>query len=141
MSGYKRSDVEKYLPTLFNEELRTHGFREERKLTLKADEDKYRNAMPPELRKAASNPAHAGSHNASCADMQRAWELADLTLRQQQVLIMRYGLRWELDDCADYFDNAKQSCHESEEAGIDNILAFLNTGQSRTRSSRIPVRR
>lgn len=121
MSGYDEREVERYLPTLWDEELRIKGLPNPQ-------------APDPSMPKGYKNPAHANTHLAVCADLQRAWGLADMTLRERQVLLMRYGLMWEQQDCADYFGNSQQAISYSEAAGIAKLVAFLNSGQSRTRN-------
>lgn len=81
----------------------------------------------PEMPKGpAPDPSHAGDHMAHCADIDRAFRLANLTLRQKQILLLRYGMNWEQKDVAEHFGNTKQSVSESEAAAIKNISTFLN---------------
>lgn len=150
MADYDEREVERLLPTLWNEALRLDGMAEPVRHTTpeqakgvaealglsKSERRKRMDATPPEARQSYKNPKHSGGHMAACADMQRAWELADLTLRERQILLMRYGLRWDLDDCADYYGNAPQSCWESEKNGVRKMAEFLTTGQSKTLTAR-----
>lgn len=81
----------------------------------------------PEMPKGpAPDPSHAGDHMAHCADISRAWERADLTLKQKQVLLLRFGMHWTQQDVANHFDQAKQTVCENERRGIKNIQTFLN---------------
>jgi|GEM_PF-1766255 len=53
-------------------------------------------APDPDMPRAASNPAHAGTHMAHYADIRGAWENAPLTARQRQALVLRYGVGLDL---------------------------------------------
>lgn len=127
MAGYTEDEVRKYLPTLWDEGLRIKGV---------PNPHAPKEGMP----KGYNNPAHSGTHHAICADLQRAWSLADMTQRQKQILLMRFGLMWEQQDCADYFGNVQSSISRAEKAGIDKLLEFLNSGQSTNRTFRSLVR-
>lgn len=127
MAGYSEDEVRKYLPTLWNEELRIKGV---------PNPQAPKEGMP----KGYKNPAHSGGHHAVCADMQRAWSLADMTTKHKQILLMRYGLMWEQSECADYFGNSQQAISKAESAAVEKILDFLNTGQSTNRTFRSLVR-
>ncbi|MGL5825592.1 MAG: hypothetical protein ACRCYU_12395 [Nocardioides sp.] len=80
MSSYSRDSIERLLPCLW-------------------DENKAINGIPNPLAPAADmpkgpppNPSHAGGHWVAVADMRRAWEWAELTLEDRQVLCLKFGL-------------------------------------------------
>lgn len=150
MGGYDEREVERLLPVLWNESLRIDGMAEPVQHTTpeqaqgvaqslglsKSERRKRMDAVPPEARQSYKNPKHSGGHMAACADMSRAWELTDLTLRERQVLLMRYGLMWDQQDCADYFGVYLYGVQKSEKAGIAKLAEFLTTGQSKTLTAR-----
>lgn len=150
MGGYDEREVERLLPVLWNEALRIDGMAEPVQHTTpeqakgvaqalglsKSERRKRMDAVPPEARQSYKNPKHSGGHMAACADMSRAWELTDLTLRERQVLLMRYGLRWDLDDVGDYFGSSKEAAWKAEKNGIRKLAEFLTTGQSKTLTAR-----
>lgn len=137
MADYDEAQVETLLPVLWDEELRVYGMAEKVRLTSREQaRPGSRDAISPELRTSYTNPKHAGGHMTACADMQRAWELADLTLRDRQILLMRYGLKWDQWDCADYYELNQSTIHRAEKAAIAKLADFLNTGKSKTLTSR-----
>lgn len=113
MATYKAEQIARLLPTLWSESA---------KLGIEAP---Y--APAPDMPKSKANPAESGDHMAHCADMSRAWERANLTLLQRQVLLMRYGLGWTLAEVGDYFGHYDhKSAERTEERAIGNLRNFLN---------------
>lgn len=109
---YSERQIAELLPTLWDELARNNP-------SVKPND--------PEMPKGpAPDPSHSGDHMAHVADISRAWKLAPLTLRQKQVLLMRYGMAWTQQDCADYYGITRPRISESETAAIANIKNFLN---------------
>lgn len=81
----------------------------------------------PEMPKGPKpDPSHSGDHMTHCADISRAWDRAYMTLRQKQVLLLRYGMNWTQQEVGDHFDITHQMASKHEAAGIENIKRFLN---------------
>lgn len=86
----------------------------------------------PEMPKGPSaDPSHSGDHMVHCADIDRAWRLAPLTLKQKQVLLLRYGMNWTQQEVAEHFDTSHQAVSAHEARGIKNIKTFLNGTEER----------
>lgn len=119
--AYSERHIAELLPTIWSEEARISPSKPER---------------DPEAPKGpAPDPSHSGDHMAHCADISRAWERADLTLKQKQVLLLRYGMNWTQEEVGQHFGITKQSAQESEARGIKNISTFLNGKREDTKDS------
>lgn len=73
------------------------------------------------------DPSQKGDHMVHVADISRAWERANLTLRQKQVLLLRYGMNWNQREAAEHLGLADESgARHLERRGIAALTNFLN---------------
>lgn len=109
---YTDRQIAELLPTMWNEEARLNP---------------KMKPVDPEMPKGPSgDPSHKGDHMAHCADISQAWKRTLLSLRQRQVLLMRYGLNWTQQEVADYFGTSQPAIAVTEKRAINNIKTFLN---------------
>lgn len=109
---YDRRTVELMLPTLWDG-ARVWGVQREE-------------VIDPQMPKAKANPAHGNTLGAMMADVQRAWALCDLPYRERRVLVLRYGLDWELEDIGFNQGVPKSTAMRRAERGVGRLTAWLN---------------
>lgn len=98
---YERSDIELYLPCVWDEGYWTNPPRKKVKSSI--DPTRYRlveelkgtrlaNAIEPDKRGTTINPKHSNSSWAELIDVKSAWLEADLTIKERRALFLAYGL-------------------------------------------------
>lgn len=112
--SYTRSELEALIPGIWSIDVAVYGVQSE----VQRDPEMPKGQGP--------NPAHGFTAAAKVADVKRAWERADLTLRQRQCVLLRYGADMKVADAGDTLgiNQSKVSEHTSE--GVTRMLAYLN---------------
>ena len=111
---YSRQDLEMFLPTVWGFEPRLPDGQE----GPDKDMSQY---------KSERDPRSVANLWTIAADIKRAWEKANLTKRQRQVIYLRYAWDDLLEDIAHTLDlTSKGGVAEHLDRGMDNLLYFLN---------------
>lgn len=109
---YSTQDLEQYLPTVWGYEARLPEGMEA------PDHD-----MPVSER----DPRSVSNRWTVQADIARAWEQAPLTLRQRQVLLLRYGFDDLMESIADTLGlSSHATVIEHHDKALSVMLSFLN---------------
>lgn len=114
MSSYPKDSIERLLPCLWDEDKAIHGIPND----LAPDHDMPKGQAP--------NPAHAGGHWVAVADLRRAWEKAELTLQDRQVLWLRYGLDSYQEEIALDLKINQSTVSRRLDRAINKLGLFLN---------------
>lgn len=112
---YSRQEIESTMPAVWD--------------TMMALEDYKEQSRDAELQgiKGFIDPRRSNDRWAHCADIQRAWKMAPLTLRQRQVLYLRFAWGDLLEDIAHTLGLADHSTVSRHlDSGLATIEAFLN---------------
>lgn len=109
---YTRQDLESFLPTVWGMDPRLPDGME---------------APDHDMPMAESDPRSVANRWTVAADVQRAWERANLTKRQRQVIYLRFAWDDLLDDIAHTLGlTSVGTIAEHLDRGMDNLLYFLN---------------
>lgn len=111
---YSRQQIESTMPAVWDTTMVLEGFQEQ-----------SRDAELQSI-KGYVDPRRSNDRWAHCADIQRAWKLAPLTLRQRQVLYLRFAWGDLQMDIAHTLDVDQSTVSRALDAGLATIEAFLN---------------
>lgn len=109
---YSRDEIEQYMPGVWDTER-----------VLNAPDPRE---PDPEMPKAQVDPRAGDLGIIGVADMKRAWKLAGLTLREKQVLYLRFAWDDLVQDIAHTLDISHQAVSKTLDRGMERIEKFLN---------------
>lgn len=110
---YDRQDVERLLPAVWDDKYLTDGFRDD-------------SAPDPDMPRGSVDHSKGGGTVVAIADIRQAWERADLSVKQRQALLLRYGMDEPIADAARLLGVSKPSVSERCFVGVTNLMRQLN---------------
>lgn len=112
MGTYTREEIEQYMPGVWD--------------TLRVLNAPNPYAPDPDMPKSQTDPRSTVNPVIGCVDMQRAWAAAGLTIREKQVLLLRYGFDELVEDIADLLGLSHQRVSILMDNGLKRIENYLN---------------
>lgn len=109
---YRRADIERLIPGIWDE--------------WRVLEKRLDTAPDPEMPKGTSDPRRSTDAWAALADIQRAWKLAGLTLRQRQAVLLVHALDYTHEEAARSLGVSRPAVSQHAEAGVGRLMFFLN---------------
>ncbi len=85
-------------------------------------------APDPDMPRAPTDPAHAGTRYAHIADIKTGWQAAPLAHVDRRVLLLRYGLDWTEKHISRQLGIAQQTVSHRLAVGVGRIVEALNSG-------------
>lgn len=111
---YEKDKIQELIPAIWDEE---------RVLNKRPDE-----APDDDMPKAAKDPRRLDDKWAEMADIQRAWKLADLTLRERQAVLLYHGLGCTFEEVAMYGGMGRSTAVRNLDSGMAKLTSLLNEG-------------
>lgn len=87
-------------------------------------------APDDDMPKAASDPRRSDDQWAECADIQRAWALAPLTIQQRRVLFLKYAMDMPRAQIERLGRVSARHVPRYHDEGMSALVDFLNFGFS-----------
>lgn len=112
MSTYTRDQVEQLLPAVWDHNT-AWGMTN-------------RTAPDPDMPRATTDPAHAGTLYAHIADIRTGWQQAPLSGAERRTLLMRYGLDWRHKTIARHENIASSAVTKRLTQAVGRIVHTLN---------------
>lgn len=112
MSDYRRADVEKLLPAVWDEDF-AYGVMEQ-------------NTPDPDMPRSSNDPSQGNTLYAMLADVRQAWRRVELTRLERRAVFLRFALGMTDRQLGTHEGVAHQVAYRRVETAVGKITAHLN---------------